>query len=69
MLASTLYYASDDYCLLTNDPQPTVYSVYSSGKTHAADLDRLPFLRPAVSNGDRLATEKALYFLLSLIHI
>lgn len=63
MLASGLHYASDDYCLLTNTPQPTAYSLYSTGKTHAADLARLPFLRPAVSNGDRLATEKALYFL------
>jgi hypothetical protein len=63
VLASDLRYASDDYCLLASDPQPQVHSLYSSGKTHAADLDRLPFLRPAVSNPDRLETEKALYFL------
>lgn len=63
MLASDLHYASDDYCLLSPAPTPTVYSLYSSGKTHAADLARLPFLRAAVSNGDRLDHEKALYFL------
>ena len=63
MLASGLHYASDDYCLLASAPAPYVHSLYSSGKTHAADLARLPFLRPAVSNPDRLETEKALYFL------
>ncbi|MCC7361698.1 MAG: hypothetical protein IT317_19595 [Anaerolineales bacterium] len=65
LLASDLRYASDDYCLLTGEPQAHVYSLYSSGKTHAADLERLPFLRPAVSNPRRLETEKALYFLQS----
>jgi len=64
MLGSSLQYASDDYCLLTTTTTPpTAFSLYSTGKTHAADLDRLPFLRPAVSNAGRLDTEKALYFL------
>ncbi len=64
MLGSTLHYASDDYCLVTTaTTPPTAYSLYSTGKTHPADLNRLPFLRPAIGNLDRLATEKALYFL------
>jgi len=63
MLNSDLRYLSDDYCLLALQPEPTVYSLYCTGKTHAADLERLPFLRAAVSNGDRLDSQKAVYSL------
>ena len=36
---------------------------YCTGKTHAADLDRLAFLAPSVTNSERLDAEKALCFL------
>jgi hypothetical protein len=62
-LRSRLQYASDDYCLLSAEPRPTVFSLYSTGKTHAGDLRRLPFLDESISNRDRLADQKALYFL------
>lgn len=62
-LNSDLFYASDDYSLVTADPTPTAFSIYSTGKKNADDLERLPFLTTAVSNRDRLDSEKALYFL------
>lgn len=57
-----LSYVADDYCLLGAQPVSTVFSLYNSAKTHAHDLDRLPFVAPFVSNAEHLATEKAVYF-------
>jgi hypothetical protein len=62
-LNSDLMYASDDYCLITPDPEPTAFSLYSTGKKNADDLERLPFLKSRISNPDRLDREKAVYFL------
>lgn len=62
-LNSELFYASDDYSLITAEPTPTVFSIYSTGKKNADDLERLPFLNQAISNRDRLNSEKAVYFL------
>jgi hypothetical protein len=62
-LNSDLFYASDDYSLVASEPAPTAFSIYSTGKKNADDLERLPFLAAAVSNRDRLDSEKALYFL------
>lgn len=62
-LNSDLFYASDDYSLVTAEPKPTVFSIYSTGKKNADDLERLPFLAKAISNRDRLQKEKAVYFL------
>lgn len=62
-LNSKLFYASDDYSLLASEPNPTVFSIYSTGKKNADDLQRLPFLASAISNRDRLNSEKAVYFI------
>jgi hypothetical protein len=62
-LDSDLMYISDDYCLITPDPVPTAFSLYSTGKKNADDLDRLPFLKSRLSNPERLDHEKAIYFL------
>lgn len=62
-LNSELFYASDDYSLVTAEPNPTVFSIYSTGKKNADDVERLPFLTKAISNSDRLDSEKALYFI------
>jgi hypothetical protein len=62
-LNSKLAYVSDDYCLLTTNPHPYVYSLYSSAKVDADNIYRIPHLRSAISNADRLDTEKALLFL------
>lgn len=62
-LDSDLFYLSDDYSLISANPIPTAYSVYSTGKKKSDDVDRLPFLKPIISNSDRLEEEKAVYFL------
>ncbi|MCT7980092.1 serine kinase [Laspinema olomoucense] len=62
-LNSNLFYASDDYCLISPTPTPTVFSLYNTGKKNADDVERLPFLASAIRNRDRLDTEKALYFI------
>ena len=60
---SDLYYASDDYVLIQADPQPTLFSLYSSGKKNSDDIERFPHLLPFISNKNKLSYEKALYFL------
>ncbi len=62
-LNSELFYASDDYSLISPEPTPMVFSIYNTGKKNANDVDRLPFLAQAISNRDRLSDEKALYFI------
>ncbi len=62
-LNSELFYASDDYTLITPNPVPFAYSIYSTGKKKPDDIDRLPFLKPIISNREKLGQEKAVYFL------
>jgi hypothetical protein len=61
-LNSELRYAGDDYTMVSLGSQPTVHSIYSSGKVHAENLTRLPHLMPALSNAAELATEKGVIF-------
>lgn len=61
---SPLVYASDDYCLLSMEPTPYVYSLYNTAKLKGQeDLERFPRLAPWVNNRDRLDSEKAMLFL------
>lgn len=62
-LNSELFYLSDDYTLISAEPNPTACSIYSTGKKKPDDVDRLPFLKPIISNYEKLGEEKALYFL------
>ena len=62
-LQSELQYAADDYCLLAEEPEPFVHSLYSSGKVNASNIGRFNSLRSALSNADKLDQEKALFFL------
>jgi len=62
-LASDLRYASDDFCAVSTDGSPVVYSLYSTGKTHEGDWDRHPFLAQLAPNLDPERVEKAIYFL------
>lgn len=54
---------SDDYCLIAVDPVPYAYSVYSSAKLNADNIQRVPHLMPTISNVERIDTEKAVFFL------
>lgn len=62
-LGSELQYAGDDYVLIRTSPSPFVFSLYSTAKLEADNLERFPDLAPLVSNADRLDREKALIFL------
>lgn len=62
-LASDLRLASDDFCLVSSGPRPTIHSQYSTAKAREADLDRLPFLRPWASSLRDPGSFKLLYFL------
>ena len=62
-LGSELQYAGDDYVLIRTDPSPFVFSLYSTAKLEADNLQRFPHLAPLISNAERLDREKALIFL------
>jgi hypothetical protein len=62
-LGAGLDYVGDDYCLIQPDPAPRAHSVFCSARLHPPGLERLPFLRPLVSNPSDLASDKALVFL------
>jgi hypothetical protein len=55
-------YAGDDYVIVDVESL-TVYSLYGTAKLEPGNLDRFPALAPAVANGERLGTEKAMVFL------
>jgi hypothetical protein len=61
-LDSDLCYAGDDYVAVELEAQPFVHSLYSSGKVEPHHLERLPHLRGAVWNAEKLETEKAVVF-------
>jgi hypothetical protein len=63
VLDSDLLYAADDYCLVAAEPAPTIFSLYATGKTHAADLARLPFLPGRAHGPQPDEGEKHLFFL------
>jgi hypothetical protein len=62
-LDSELLYAGDDYCLIQNEPQPAVHSLYSSAKLNADSIARLPQLAAFIANPNALSREKAILFL------
>lgn len=61
-LVSDLRYAGDDYVMVSTEPSPWVHSLFNSGKVEAHNLDRVPHLRPAVTNAAHLQDEKAVVF-------
>lgn len=61
-LVSDLRYAGDDYVMVSIEPQPWIHSLFSSGKVEPHNLERVPHLRPAITNAERLDDEKAVVF-------
>lgn len=61
-LSKDMLYVSDDYCLIATDP-PYAYSIYSSAKLNADNIQRVPHLMPTLSNRDSMDKEKAVFFL------
>jgi hypothetical protein len=62
-LNSDLVYVSDDYCLVSADPVPTVLNLYNTGKVRADNVHRVPHLASVIKSIDKLDQEKALFFL------
>jgi len=60
---STLKYLSDDFCLLSRDPEWTAHSLYGTGKLRDADFARLPQHRPMIGTDARASEEKTLLFI------
>jgi hypothetical protein len=61
-LTSALRYAGDDYTAVSLGPRPWVHSLFSTGKVEPDNLWRVPHLKPALTNPESLATEKAVVF-------
>lgn len=61
-LDSSLFYLADDYCVISAEPSPHAYSIYSSGKVNADNIERVAQLKDEISNIERLPEEKALFY-------
>lgn len=61
-LGAGLDYLGDDYAVIEPGDEPTVHGLYNTGKVHARDLPRLPFLDGLVANASRFDTDKAMFF-------
>ncbi len=62
-LQSGLYYLADDYVITRLEPEPLVYSLYSTAKVNADHMVNFPDLLRFVKNQEKLDQEKALLFL------
>jgi GT2 family glycosyltransferase len=62
-LRAGLYYLGDDYVAVGLEPEPTVYSLYSTAKLNADQVGKLPEFAALVSNEHALEEEKAVMFL------
>lgn len=62
-LESELCYAADDFCAVSLEDRPVVYSVYNTGKLYESDWTRHPFLADLSPDLDPAGRDKAIYFL------
>jgi hypothetical protein len=62
-LESELCYAADDFCAVSLEDRPVVYSVYNTGKLYESDRSRHPFLTRLSPDLDPTGRDKAIYFL------
>lgn len=62
---SELFYAADDYCLLSFENEVRVHSLFATAKLHFEDVERHPYLESTmhVSSENEVQDEKALFFL------
>ena len=63
-LQSGLYYIADDYVITRLEPEPLVYSLYSTAKLNADHVHNFPDLARFVKNPEKLDQEKAVMFLM-----
>jgi hypothetical protein len=62
-LRDGLNYLADDYLIVGTDPRPTAYTLYSTAKLDADQVERFPGFRRFIDNADSLESEKAVMFL------
>jgi hypothetical protein len=62
-LQAGLSYLADDYVIAGLDPEPVVYSLYSTAKLNADHVENFPDLSAHVSNSEKMDREKAVMFL------
>lgn len=62
-LSGSLRYLADDFCGIQAGHQPRIFSVYSSAKLRADNLDRFPEVRLRTDGYERLDQEKAATFI------
>jgi GT2 family glycosyltransferase len=54
-----MIYAADDYLIVGLEPEPTVYSLYSTAKLNPDQMEKFPELAPFVTNERFLGEQKA----------
>jgi len=65
-LAGGMFYLGDDICAISNkNNNPTVYGIYSSGKTLSSDLKFFPTLTASIHSHCEEFYEKEVYFFYS----
>lgn len=62
-LHAGLFYLGDDYCVAKLTPEPTVYSLYNSGKIDPDTPLRFPQFAALIENVSHIKAEKTLLFL------
>lgn len=62
-LAAGLQYIGDDYIIIGNDPEPMAYSLYSTAKVNADQVNKFPMFAGCMKNKDTFENEKAAYYL------
>ena len=62
-LNSGLLYVSDDYCLVSAEPVPAAYSVFSSAKLDPGNIFRVEHITPARSKTGNKYDDKEVFFL------
>jgi len=62
-LRAGLYYLADDYLIVGLDPEPRVYTLYSTAKLNSNQIENLPEFQPLITNQHALDEEKAIIFL------
>lgn len=62
-LRHDFYYLADDYLIVGLDPEPLVYTLYSTAKLNADQVANLPEFDALISNKDNLYKDKAVMFL------
>lgn len=62
-LKDGLYYVSDDYCLVSSEPEPAAYCVFSSAKVDPGNLFRAEHILSARSKNHNPYDDKEVFFL------